>query len=123
MNSESRRSRKSHKPARWSAYRRIPQFIPVPVCNRRDRWNATRLAIVVLAATGSALEAARTGREIPARKVTPRELRVCALEGPVAVRLWRGRCAFFHRQPSNNALLRLVAIYGRPSRPFGERWR
>ena len=65
-----------------------------------DAWDA------VLAARAGARAG---GIMIPARKVTPDELPVLAFDGPVRVRMSRGRLAAVTRQPSDTALLRFVA--------------
>ena len=63
-----------------------------------------------------AIRAGQTGNMIPARKVTPDELPVLAFDGPVRVRMFRGRFAAVSRIPSDTALLRLVAQCGRATR-------
>lgn len=48
-------------PLRWPAYRRLPDFVPVPTRGRADGWTALRQGdfIGFLAETGSVAEAAR----------------------------------------------------------------
>ncbi len=58
----------------------------------------------------------------PARKVTPDELPVLAHEGAIRVRMVRGRFAVATRQPSNTALLRLLAAYDRVLRAVPVEW-
>ena len=62
------------------------------------------------------LAARADGIMIPARKVTPDELPVLAFDGPVRVRMYRGRLAAVTRQPSDTALLRFVAQCDRACR-------
>lgn len=61
------------------------------------------------AAAWDAALAIRSGIMIPARKVTPDDLRAWAFDGPVRVRMYRGRFVSAVRQPSNTALLRLLS--------------
>ena len=68
------------------------------------------------AAAWDAALAGRSGNRIPARKVTPDDLPTLAFEGPVRVRMYRGRFASVSRQPSNTALLRLLSQYDRALR-------
>ena len=65
------------------------------------------------AAAWDAALAGRAGIRIPARKVTPDDLPALAFAGPVRVRMYRGRFAAVSRQPSDTALLRLLAQYDR----------
>ena len=150
-----KRSRK--RPARWPAYKRIPQFTPVPVRNRRDGWTPIRQArfIAALAETGCVARAARragmaretayrlrrkTGAESfvhawdailalrsgvtpTPRKVTPQELWICAVDGPISFRLWRGRVRSIIRQPSDSALLRVLTSRHAGSGPLPAGWR
>lgn len=69
-----------------------------------------------------AVLAIRAGETPPPRKVTPSELWIHAAKGPISFRLWRGKVRSIVRQPSNTALLRLMASYGRPSRQLREGW-
>lgn len=48
------------KPARWPSWRRLPQFVPVPLRRRRDGWTPERQGrfIGYLAETGSVSQAA-----------------------------------------------------------------
>jgi len=69
-----------------------------------------------------AVLAMRSGRQVPARKVTPREGWIHAVEGPISFRLRRGKVRSITRKPSNTALLRLVASYGRSTRRLQEDW-
>ena len=68
------------------------------------------------AAAWDAALAGRAGIRIPARKVTPDDLPGLAFAGPVRVRMYRGRFAAVSRQPSDTALLRLLAHYDRALR-------
>ena len=68
------------------------------------------------AAAWDAVLAARSGTILPARKVTPDDLRASAYDGPVIVRMYRGRFAATYRQPSDSALLRLLSHYDRALR-------
>jgi hypothetical protein len=75
------------------------------------------------AAAWDAVLALRAGAErVPARKVTPDELPVLAHEGAIRVRMVRGRFAVATRQPSNTALLRLLAAYDRALRAVPAEW-
>ena len=65
----------------------------------------------------------RAGGTPPVRKVTPQELWIHAEYGPITFRLWRGKVRSITRQPSDTALLRLVASYGRSTRSIGASWR
>ena len=63
-----------------------------------------------LAHVWDAILAIRAGDPpIPPRKVTPRELLEMALEGPIRVRMLRGRFGRARREPSDRALLGLLA--------------
>ena len=56
------RKRKPHASTRrWPAWKRVPQFVPVPLRARRDGWTVARQGrfIGYLAETGSVAEAAR----------------------------------------------------------------
>jgi len=68
------------------------------------------------AAAWDAALAGRAGIRIPARKVTPDDLPALAFAGPVRVRMYRGRFVAVSRQPSDTALLRLLAHYDRALR-------
>ena len=63
------------------------------------------------AAAWDAAIAMRSGKIIPLRKVTPEELRMLALDGPLRVRMYRGRFAGVSQNPSDTALLRLLRRY------------
>jgi len=65
---------------------------------------------------------ARGADAAPARKVTPDELPVLAHEGAIRVRMARRRFAVVTRQPSNTALLRLLAAYDRVLRAVPAEW-
>ena len=86
----------------------------------RSRESAYRLRRRVDAAgfamAWDAALAGRSGNPIPARKVTPDELPVLAFDGPVRVRMMRGRFAAVSRTPCNTALLRFLAQLDRASR-------
>ena len=75
------------------------------------------------AAAWDAVLALRAGaKTAPARKVTPDDLPVLAHEGAIRVRMVRGRFAVATRQPSNTALLRLLAAYDRVLRAVPAEW-
>ncbi len=57
-----------------------------------------------------AVLAVRAGKPVPARKVTLGELAGLALEGPITVRMLRGRYYCFTRRPCSYALLRLLRM-------------
>lgn len=63
-----------------------------------------------------AIRAGKAGSMIPARKVTPDDLPALAFDGPVRVRMFRGRFAGVSRTPSDTALLRLIAQCNRAAR-------
>jgi len=67
-------------------------------------------------AAWDAVLALRAGNGVPRRKVTPGELWASALDGPITVRMRRGRFAGTLRKPSNSALLRLLSTYDRALR-------
>ncbi len=73
------------------------------------------------AAAWDAALAGRSGNRIPARKVTPDDLPTLAFEGPMRVRMHRGRFASVSRQPSVTALLRLLSLYDRALRGHDRR--
>ena len=52
--------------------------------------------------------------KLPRRKVTHGELREYATEGPIRVRMRRGKFLRARREPSDSALMRLLARAGRP---------
>lgn len=62
-----------------------------------------------------AVMAIRRGEEIAARKVTHAELMQQALEGPLVIRMRRGRFHFARREPCDSALMRLLARAGTSS--------
>ncbi|AZI37269.1 hypothetical protein NT2_01_02520 [Caenibius tardaugens NBRC 16725] len=75
------------------------------------------------AAWDAVLAIRKNGNRIPPRKVTPDELPARAFDGPIRVRMYRGRFAAATRQPDNTALLQLLAQYNRSLRLMPEdRW-
>jgi len=55
-----------------------------------------------------AVIAARRGEEVPPRMVTRGELEEMVFEGPMVLRMFRGRFCFARREPSTSALLLLL---------------
>lgn len=56
-----------------------------------------------------AILALRSGVTPAFRKVTPQELWIHAVEGPISFRLWRRRVRSITRKPSDTALLRVLS--------------
>lgn len=128
---------------RWSAYKRIPPFVPVPLRSRRDGWTPVRQGEFIgwLAETGSVAEAAARvgcsresayrlrrleggqgfalawevalGAEAPLRKFTPDEAARAAFSGVVQVLMRRGRYRGCRIKAHNSALLRFLSRYDR----------
>ena len=91
-------------------------------CSRETAYRLRRRpgAASFSAAWDAVLAIRKSGNRIPQRKVTPDELPTRAFDGPIRVRMYRGRFVATTRQPDNTALLRLLAQYDRSLRHMRE---